>query len=176
MAEATRGGDGRGVDRGAGPGRRLGALLGSAGAVALLRATGFIGAVDRPARAETSPREQVLAELGRRLFFDPVVSRSGERACASCHAPDHGFSDPSRVSEDDVGLTVRHSQTLIDGHLNPSAHWDGEFESVEALVNARVGSRPANAATGPPPRTSRRGTAACRSPPSRSWVATSSGA
>jgi len=139
MSKAAAGAGGRGQKRGSRARRRLGAFVGSAGAVALLLATGFLGAEGRPAGAETAPREEALVELGRRLFFDPVVSRSGERACASCHSPDHGFSDPARVSEDDVGLTVRHSQTLIDGHLNPSAHWDGEFDGVEALVTARIG-------------------------------------
>ncbi len=87
-----------------------------------------------------TPKQEALIELGRRLFFDPLVSRSGRRSCASCHDPDHGFSDPARVSDDDFGRTRRHSQTLVDGHLNPSAHWDGEFETVEELVLARVGA------------------------------------
>jgi len=87
-----------------------------------------------------TPRETALRELGRRLFFDPIVSRSAKRSCASCHDPDHGFSDPDRVSVDDVGTTRRHSQTLLDSHLNPSAHWDGEFETVEELVLARIGA------------------------------------
>ncbi len=87
-----------------------------------------------------SRRDEALIELGRRLFFDPLVSRSGRRACSSCHDPEHGFSDRGRVSDDDFGRTRRHSQTLLDGALNPSAHWDGEFESVEELVLARVGA------------------------------------
>lgn len=108
-----------------------------------LAAVGALGssALERieAAPGDPGPREQALVELGRRLFFDPVVSRSGARSCASCHDPEHGFSDPARSSEDDVGLTVRHTQTLLDSHLNPSAHWDGEFTSIEALVTARVG-------------------------------------
>jgi len=87
-----------------------------------------------------TPKEEALVELGRRLFFDPLVSRSGARSCSSCHDPEHGFSDRTRVSEDDFGRTRRHSQTLLDGALNPSAHWDGEFGSVEELVLARVGA------------------------------------
>lgn len=94
---------------------------------------------DRVARKQT-PREEALVQLGRRLFFDPVVSRSGARSCASCHDPDHGFSDPARVSDDDFGRTRRHSQTLLDTHRNPTAHWDGEFETVEELVLARIGA------------------------------------
>lgn len=94
----------------------------------------------REVEADQGPRgrEQALIELGRRLFFDPTVSRSGKRSCASCHDPDHGFSDPMRVSPDDIGRTLRHSQTLLDTAMNPTAHWDGVFQDVEELALARL--------------------------------------
>lgn len=34
-----------------------------------------------------------LVELGRALFFDPVLSGSGTQSCATCHHPDKAFSD-----------------------------------------------------------------------------------
>ena len=40
------------------------------------------------------PTEDALVELGRRLFFDPGASHSKAVVCASCHQPEHGFSDP----------------------------------------------------------------------------------
>ena len=86
-------------------------------------------------------RQPARVELGRRLFFDPAVSQSGEVSCASCHDPNHGFSDPAQFSKDEDGLTVRHSQPLLDARFNPSAHRDGEFDSIEELVLARLGSR-----------------------------------
>ncbi|MDF1702913.1 MAG: cytochrome c peroxidase, partial [Planctomycetota bacterium] len=107
--------------------------------VALVFATAEAGGKDRHAKART-PKEEALVALGRRLFFDPVVSRSAARSCASCHDPEHGFADPLRVSDDDIGRTRRHSQTLIDSHRNPTAHWDGEFETIEELVLARIGA------------------------------------
>lgn len=84
-------------------------------------------------------KQRGLVELGRRLFFEPVLSRTGQRSCASCHHPEHGFSDPAAFSDDDIGRTLRHSQTVIDSAFNPNAHWDGEFRTIEALVTARVG-------------------------------------
>jgi cytochrome c peroxidase len=115
-----------------------GALALLAGA-ALLASSVPAGAA--PDSGEPAPRtaEEAKVELGRRLFFDPVASLSGARSCASCHDPEHGFSDPTPRSDDDLSRTRRHSQTLIDGHLNPTAHWDGEFDSIEALVVARLG-------------------------------------
>jgi cytochrome c peroxidase len=98
-----------------------------------------VGAAPEPATPAPRSAHEAKVELGRRLFFDPVVSRSGARSCASCHDPEHGFSDPSPRSDDDVNRTRRHSQTLLDGHRNPTAHWDGEFDSIEELVTARLG-------------------------------------
>lgn len=37
-----------------------------------------------------SPQE---IDLGRHLFFDPLLSGDGESSCASCHHPDQGFAD-----------------------------------------------------------------------------------
>ncbi len=90
------------------------------------------------APARPGSREEARLELGRRLFFDPVASRVGMRACADCHDPEHGYSDRERVSIDDRLPTRRHSQTIIDGADNPSSHWDGAFRRVEDLVTARV--------------------------------------
>lgn len=84
-------------------------------------------------------RGDALVELGRRLFFDPAVSRSGDNSCASCHEPDHGFSSADRLNDDDFLATHRHSQTLIDSGDGRRFHWDGEFDSVAALVTARLG-------------------------------------
>ena len=45
-------------------------------------------------------------DLGRFLFFDPVLSKDGSVSCASCHQPSKGFSDGLKTS---VGI---HSTTL----------------------------------------------------------------
>ena len=37
---------------------------------------------------------KVLTELGRRLFFDPALSASGQLSCASCHDPMHAYGPP----------------------------------------------------------------------------------
>lgn len=82
------------------------------------------------------PRPE-LVELGRRLFMDPTVSRLGKFSCASCHDPEHGFSDRATRSADDDGPTKRHSQPLTDLG-GEGFHWDGEFETVRQLLVARI--------------------------------------
>jgi cytochrome c peroxidase len=120
-----------------------------AGGVALL---GIAGG----ASGGTAPPPEARVELGRRLFFDPAVSRSGDNSCASCHEPEHGWSDPRARSEDDFLRTLRHSQTLLDVGGLHAIHWDGEFDSVESLVVARLGvpSGRARGGYGQPPPTS----------------------
>ncbi|HUH56223.1 MAG TPA: cytochrome c peroxidase [Rhodanobacter sp.] len=36
-----------------------------------------------------------VAQLGRRMFFDPALSASGKQSCASCHDPAHGYNPPN---------------------------------------------------------------------------------
>ena len=33
------------------------------------------------------------AELGKKLFFDPRLSATGQSTCASCHFPERGYKD-----------------------------------------------------------------------------------
>ena len=49
---------------------------------------------DPPDNVSTPER----VELGRLLFFDPILSESGKIACASCHHPDKAMSDGLPVS------------------------------------------------------------------------------
>lgn len=43
-------------------------------------------------------KNQSVEDLGRLLFFDPILSSDGKRACASCHQPNKGFSDQMNKS------------------------------------------------------------------------------
>src|SRR5438094_90612 len=40
-----------------------------------------------------NPYTAAKADLGRRLFFDPILSGDGTRACAKCHIPDLAWGD-----------------------------------------------------------------------------------
>src|SRR5262245_63629274 len=53
---------------------------------------------------ETSPEK---AELGRMLFFDPILSKNQDMSCATCHNPSLGFSDglPTANGSDGNSLT-----------------------------------------------------------------------
>jgi cytochrome c peroxidase len=89
--------------------------------------------------ARPSPEsEPPIVALGRRLFQDPTVSRSASRSCASCHDPEHGWSDARKLSADADGPTRRHSQPVADLG-GDGFHWDGEFAKALDVVAARLG-------------------------------------
>src|SRR5262245_6490023 len=117
---------------------RIRILASAAGLAAMLVAAGATLAAAGDGKPRRGPTLDAKVELGRRLFFDPAASRAGMRSCAGCHVPEKAFSDGERTSRDDRGPTRRHSQTLVDGSDNPSAHWDGQFRDVEELVTARL--------------------------------------
>lgn len=80
---------------------------------------------DNPPTAET-------VALGRRLYYDPILSSDRTVSCATCHDPNHGFADPKPVSEG-VGkkLGVRNSPTVLNAAYFTTQFWDGRAVSLE---------------------------------------------
>lgn len=60
--------------------------------------SGLLRAFPASNEPEDNPTTPERAELGRLLFFDPVLSNSDDIACATCHHPDLGFSDGRATS------------------------------------------------------------------------------
>jgi cytochrome c peroxidase len=84
---------------------------------------------------------RALVDLGRDLFFDPLISASGKTACASCHIPALGYDVTDARSRNDSGkLTSRKSQPLIGlGHAGKApVGWDGRSPTLEAQAKASV--------------------------------------
>ncbi|MEE4661861.1 MAG: cytochrome c peroxidase [Halieaceae bacterium] len=72
-------------------------------------------------------------DLGRYLFFDPVLSGDGSHSCASCHHPALGFSDGRGRSVGVAGHPVkRGAPTLWNVAFLDSFFWDARAESLEA--------------------------------------------
>lgn len=83
-----------------------------------------------------------LADLGRDLFFDPVISASGKTACASCHRPEFGWASNEAHSNGDSGRpTQRRTQTLLGiGHARAPFDWDGRHATLEAQAVSSIGT------------------------------------
>lgn len=71
-------------------------------------------------------------DLGRYLFFDPLLSKDGSISCASCHQPDKGFSDDLDRSIGITGKKVgRSAPTLWNVAFLDKFFWDVRATSLE---------------------------------------------
>jgi cytochrome c peroxidase len=84
--------------------------------------------------------EATLAEidsLGKKLFYDPILSLNNERSCASCHKPTEFFTDTVAVSAlqyDKQSRLPRNTPTLINAQYNHLAMLDGKHISLQHQV------------------------------------------
>ena len=104
------------------------------------------------ARNRAAPADnQLLPErvrLGRKLFFDPLLSADGKLACASCHDPKHGFASAAPRAVGIQGkVGTRNAPSLLNRAYGNSFFWDGrtatlEAQALEPIVNPlELGSR-----------------------------------
>ncbi|NUM46994.1 MAG: right-handed parallel beta-helix repeat-containing protein [Anaerolineales bacterium] len=82
------------------------------------------------------------AELGKILFFDPVLSAQNDISCAHCHHPDYGFADglPVALGEGAQGAgpqrsggtaLARNTISLWNVGYTQIFFWDGHATSLE---------------------------------------------
>ena len=62
------------------------------------------------------PRIDKRIALGKLLFFDPALSQSNDRACASCHQPDKAFAENLATSRVTTTLlpALRNAPTILN--------------------------------------------------------------
>ncbi|MTB51072.1 cytochrome-c peroxidase [Lewinella sp. W8] len=74
-------------------------------------------------------------ELGKQLFFDPILSASNQISCASCHDPDLGWGDGRGQSfGHDRQQGKRNAPTLLNVSRWEHFFWDGRAASLEEQV------------------------------------------
>ncbi len=122
-------------------------------------ATLFVGASPaddtRAPGGDSAPADAVA--LGRRLFFDPNLSRHRTQSCATCHDPAHAFTDPrdnrvgGAVSTGDDGhsLGERNTPTATYARFSPRFHIDDGIARGGQFLDGRAGDLAAQA--GEPP-------------------------
>jgi len=81
---------------------------------------------------EDNPLTEEKVALGRRLFFDPILSRDYTLSCGSCHDPRRAFTDGLAVA---VGIEsrqgTRNSPALLNRAWGKAQFWDGRAASLE---------------------------------------------
>lgn len=71
--------------------------------------------------------------LGKKLFYDPILSINNTISCGTCHAPNHAFADHnSSISFGVFGRQgIRNSPTIFNALWNTSFMWDGGVNHIE---------------------------------------------
>jgi cytochrome c peroxidase len=72
------------------------------------------------------------AELGKLLFFDPILSDDRTISCASCHIPGKAFADTLLVSTGVQGKKgTRNTPSAMNVAAQRSLFWDGRAKTLE---------------------------------------------
>ncbi len=81
---------------------------------------------------EDNPLTSEKVALGRRLFFDPMLSRDYTLSCASCHDFRRAFSDGRAIA---IGVSgrrgTRNAPALLNRVYGSAQFWDGRAGSLE---------------------------------------------
>lgn len=74
-------------------------------------------------------------ELGRMLFFDPILSADSSVSCGSCHKPELFFADSTALSKG-IGqhLTKRNTPSVLNMANRDRLFWDGRAGSLREQV------------------------------------------
>ena len=80
-----------------------------------------------------NPLTQEGFELGRKLFYDPILSRDKTISCASCHLQYTGFTHVDHALSHGIEgrKGTRNSPVLINLAWNKFFHWDGGVNHLE---------------------------------------------
>jgi cytochrome c peroxidase len=79
-----------------------------------------------------NPGNEAQVALGRKLYFEPRLSKDGTVACATCHDVSRGFADHRNTAEgvgDQIGH--RNAPTTLNAFLYSTQFWDGRAPNLE---------------------------------------------
>ncbi len=83
-----------------------------------------------PSPANQGFEEQ--ADLGRELFFDPILSLDSTLSCAGCHKPEFAFADSVGISPGVGGkLGTRNTPSVMNMAFRPYFFYDGRAATLE---------------------------------------------
>jgi len=84
---------------------------------------------------EDNPPSEAKIELGRKLFFDPILSGSRVRSCSTCHNPSLSWGDglARAMGEGQAAMGLR-APTILNVAWVPRLGWDGKFRDLESVA------------------------------------------
>ena len=76
-----------------------------------------------------------IRQIGKLMFYDPILSGNNKRSCASCHKPTEYFTDTTQATAfefDQQHHLARNAPTLINSVFNHLVMQDGKHISLQA--------------------------------------------
>ncbi|GAB5398819.1 MAG: cytochrome c peroxidase [Aureisphaera sp.] len=64
-----------------------------------------------------------VAQLGKLLFYDPVLSKNNAVSCSSCHAPERAFTDGLITSKSNTGSPLKRNSMTLNYSVFASAYF-----------------------------------------------------
>ncbi|MFT3820377.1 MAG: cytochrome-c peroxidase [Rubrivivax sp.] len=117
-------------------------LAAVAAAVALLAAaSAAMGQSQEPIQAIVPPQQVNLGmvELGKKLYFDPRLSKSGFISCNSCHNLSMGGTDNIKTSIGDKWQQGPiNAPTVLNSSLNVAQFWDDRAADLKAQAGGPI--------------------------------------
>lgn len=105
--------------------------------ISILLAIGLIAVSVGLSSYAPNQNESIItpAQLGEKLFFDPILSVDYTVSCASCHKPEFAFADNVPLSKGVGGkLGNRNTPSVMNMSMREHFFWDGRAASLEAQV------------------------------------------
>jgi cytochrome c peroxidase len=119
-------------------------------AVGLL--TAGLASAQEPVSPITAPAttNPAMVELGKKLFFDPRLSKSGFISCNSCHNLSMGGSDnlPTSIGHGWAEGPIN-SPTVLNATYNVAQFWDGRAADLQAQAGGPIANPGEMASTHP---------------------------
>jgi len=109
--------------------------------LALALLAGAATAAEEPIQPITPPQQinLGLAELGKKLYFDPRMSKSGFISCNSCHNLSMGGTDniPTSIGDHWQQGPIN-APTVLNSSLNLAQFWDGRAADLKAQAGGPI--------------------------------------
>jgi cytochrome c peroxidase len=116
----------------------LAATLTGASGLALAAAAAVVNEPIQPIEA-AKPTQPALVELGKKLYFDPRLSKSGFISCNSCHNLSMGGTDNLRTSIGDHWQQGPiNAPTVLNSSMNIAQFWDGRAKDLQAQAGGPI--------------------------------------
>lgn len=95
--------------------------------------------LDHPFIPLNNPLTEEGVELGRLLFYDPILSGNNQQSCGSCHQQKYAFSDHKKLAIGAKGDTLlRNTISLMNLAWNTEFFWDGRETSLEKAIRMPI--------------------------------------